>query len=186
MSLVDLSLDECLIIQQALERNMHWWDKQYWKCLKQSKTDPIENVRKAASEVAITCNTQANDNQAVHRKLEPIVDQLCIQHCKEYQLYTDIIAHWGKDRQCICAIEELAELQKELTKQLKGEGNIDHIAEEIADCEIILAQIKYIYNLDNEVAKQRDYKLKRLRIILDAELVHARLNKELATHGDQK
>lgn len=178
MALVDLSLDEFLIIQQALERNMHWWDKQYWKCLKKSKTNSIENVRKSAKEVATTCNIEANDNQAVHRKLEPIVDRLYTQQCDnwdEYQLYSDSIAHWGKDRQCICTIEELAELQKELTKQLKGEGNISHIAEEIADCEIMLAQIKYIFNLNNEVLKQRNCKLKRL---------HTLLNKESSTHNN--
>ena len=72
------------------------------------------------------------------------------------------IDHFGIDRQCICTIEELAELQKELTKLLKHEGDLQHIAEEIADCEIMIAQIKLIFHLEDIVHKYHIVKLQRL------------------------
>ena len=55
-----------------------------------------------------------------------------------------IIAKNGVTYQmCVC-IEELAELTKELTKELRGKGSNMHICEEIADVEICLAQLKLI------------------------------------------
>ena len=41
--------------------------------------------------------------------------------------------HYGNDNQVIVAIEELSELQKELCKMQRGEKDVEHIAEEIAD-----------------------------------------------------
>ena len=39
------------------------------------------------------------------------------------------------------AFEEMSELQKEMCKRFRGEKNDDHIAEEIADVEIMLDQL---------------------------------------------
>lgn len=52
---------------------------------------------------------------------------------KIYQLYKKLMLTFGEDNQIIVAIEELAELQKELTKWIRGKGHICNIAEEIAD-----------------------------------------------------
>lgn len=59
-----------------------------------------------------------------------------------------IASYYGKESQSIVAIEELSELQKELCKMLRGIGNPEHLAEEIADVEIMLCQIKELYALD--------------------------------------
>lgn len=59
-----------------------------------------------------------------------------------------IACYHGKEGQSIVAIEELSELQKELCKMLRGIGNPEHLAEEIADVEIMLCQIKELYALD--------------------------------------
>lgn len=82
----------------------------------------------------------------------------------EDRLYRDTINRYGKIAQSIVAIEELSELQKEITKYLRGSGSVDHIAEEVADVEIILEQTKMIHGItDAQLAdwkKQKRHKLK--------------------------
>ena len=72
------------------------------------------------------------------------------------------IAHYGAKPQLIVAIEEMAELQKELTKVLRGFGNAAHLAEEIADVEIMLAQLKLIFLCERDMEEWRKKKLERL------------------------
>ena len=64
--------------------------------------------------------------------------------------------------QIVVAIEELAELQKELTKELRYSKQSDTIAEEMADVEIILEQLKLIFNNADKVKNHKEFKLKRL------------------------
>ena len=65
--------------------------------------------------------------------------------------------------QLIVAIEELAELQKELTKTLRGHQNTQHILEEIVDVEIMLEQLKLLFSLSQEdINIQKELKLKRV------------------------
>ncbi len=70
---------------------------------------------------------------------------------------------YGKEQQEIAAIEEMAELQKELTKDLRGLKNREYLAEELTDVLIMMDQVKYIHNItDAEIAKKRKYKALRL------------------------
>ena len=62
-----------------------------------------------------------------------------------------IIKYFGKNKQCIVALEELSELQKEICKHLRGYDNRHAVAEEIADVEIMLEQLKIIFDCHNEV-----------------------------------
>lgn len=77
--------------------------------------------------------------------------------------YIKLISKFGCDSQIIVGIEELAELQKELTKQLRGNGNINHIVSEIADVEIMLEQLKIIFNCKKEVENTKYYKIYRTK-----------------------
>lgn len=71
-----------------------------------------------------------------------------------------MISKYGQ-LQIIVAIEELSELQKELTKSLRGKDNREHIIEEMADVQLVLDELKEYYNI-----KQDDiYKVKRNKII---------------------
>ena len=82
----------------------------------------------------------------------------------EDQIYRKAIEKYGALMQTVVAIEEMAELQKELSKALRNKV-IDkaHIAEEIADVEIMLAQMKIIYFISEaEVNAHKEYKLRRL------------------------
>lgn len=59
-------------------------------------------------------------------------------------------------------IEELGELQHEITKSLRGMLNKEHLIEELADVLICLEQLKIKYNIsDEELQKWIDYKYNR-------------------------
>lgn len=76
--------------------------------------------------------------------------------------YTAATDTYGKHSQLIIAMEEMAELTKELSKNIRGEKNITAISEEIADVEIMLEQLKVIFSNRAEVDLKRSEKLKRL------------------------
>lgn len=80
----------------------------------------------------------------------------------EKEIYSSVIEKCGKSHQLIICIEELSELTKELTKNLRGNGNTVAIAEEIADVEITLEQLKLIFENRNEVDAVKAEKLIRL------------------------
>ena len=60
----------------------------------------------------------------------------------------EIANHYGVKNQSIVCIEELSEFQKELCKMLRGEGDLDKLIEELADVEIMLFQVKSLYDID--------------------------------------
>lgn len=81
---------------------------------------------------------------------------------QENKIYEDAIAYFGDESQKIMVIEEMSELAKELCKELRGRGDVEHVADELADVEITLAQIKKIYNIAQMVEDHKDFKLNRL------------------------
>lgn len=70
---------------------------------------------------------------------------------------------FGKEHQLIICMEEMAELTKELTKHLRGRDNLPQIAEEMADVEIMLEQLKLLFDLRGAVADAKEAKLIRLQ-----------------------
>lgn len=89
---------------------------------------------------------------------------------EEEIIYTGLINKYGKSNQIIKAIEELAELQKELCKYLCISPNVssmERIAEEIADVEIMLAQIKKIIPVRKLIENYKIEKVKRISYILE-------------------
>lgn len=59
-------------------------------------------------------------------------------------------------------VEELSELQKEITKSLRGKLRKDNMIEELADVLICLEQLKIKYNVsEDELQKWIDYKWNR-------------------------
>lgn len=78
------------------------------------------------------------------------------------EVLKNAIATWGADLQLNVAIEELSELTKEICKNKRGADNVDHIAEEVADVEIMLEQIKMIFNNRKAVEKYKHEKIIRL------------------------
>lgn len=69
---------------------------------------------------------------------------------------------WGAEAQTLMMFEEMAELQKELCKYARGADNVDHIAEEIADVQIMLDQMIILHDCKGEVEDYRRKKINRL------------------------
>ena len=78
------------------------------------------------------------------------------------ELYRRAIDTYGPDAQTRMVMEEMAELQKELCKNSRGADNLESIAEEIADVEIMLEQMMVLHDCESLVAGYKKYKLDRL------------------------
>lgn len=78
------------------------------------------------------------------------------------ETYIKAIKTYGADMQQTVAIEEMSELIKELCKNKRGNANISHIAEEIADVQIMLEQLILIFDIKNVVDAYKIYKVDRL------------------------
>lgn len=72
------------------------------------------------------------------------------------------IAIFGTEMQQIVAMEELGELIQEVSKQLRGKGDPEHMAEEIADVRIMLDQLVIMNDLFKKVDEYREAKTSRL------------------------
>lgn len=73
----------------------------------------------------------------------------------------------------VVAIEELAELQQELTKVLRenlagdARASRERIAEEMADVAIMLEQLQKLFKNEKAVGVYIDYKIERLKLRLE-------------------
>lgn len=78
------------------------------------------------------------------------------------------IEKYGEPTQIIVAVEECAELQKELTKALRGKLDAEHLAEEMADVQIMLWQLCCMFGIDGQMTKWIDKKVERLNERMEA------------------
>lgn len=77
------------------------------------------------------------------------------------ELIKDLIATYGKHHQCDVAIEECSELIKEVCKMMRGRGDIDNLAEEMADVLNCIDQLQIMFGITDEILyawKQRKEK----------------------------
>lgn len=97
---------------------------------------------------------------------------------------------WGKDIQIIVCMEELAELIQALAKEMRGSlrddpgrhlTDLSNIAEEMADVEICLSQIRYIF--DTEVGSPRFSDLVSCNKKRKLERLRDRINISLQSSG---
>ena len=90
---------------------------------------------------------------------------------KSYQAEScnTIAQHYGKDSQVLVAIEEMSELTKELCKYFRRYDRRNEIIEELADAEIMLEQLKCLFDIHTEVSNEIDYKLERQLRRIDQE-----------------
>jgi len=80
----------------------------------------------------------------------------------EQEILLMALATFGPEAQTLMMFEEMSELQKELCKHARGKQNRNNIAEEIADVEIMLEQMKTLHGCAKEVKECRREKLLRL------------------------
>lgn len=82
-------------------------------------------------------------------------------------LCTQAVKHFGSDSRILLAIEEMAELQKELCKHSRGRDNYYNIAEEIADVQIMLEQLMIMFDCRETVEEWKFAKLMRLKELMN-------------------
>ena len=87
---------------------------------------------------------------------------------REY-VYDKALEHYGWDTQAIIAVEELSEAQKEICKFFRCEGNMEHMAEEVADAFIMLEQVERIFHIKDKVTEYMAAKIDRLSAKIDRE-----------------
>ena len=85
-----------------------------------------------------------------------------INKTRENEIFLSALTKWGAGMQTVMVFEEMAELQKELCKSLRGKDNRGYIAEEIADVRIMLDQMEILHHCAEDVDVWRRVKLARL------------------------
>lgn len=77
-------------------------------------------------------------------------------------LYNELLARFGIEKQTLMLAEEQGELIKAINKKLRGKGDRLSIVEELADVVIMLQQIAQFFDIDkDEVNLIMNKKLKR-------------------------
>lgn len=89
---------------------------------------------------------------------------------KEIAILLKAVKFYGAESRMKLLLEEMSELQKEICKSWRGRGNTKEIAEEMADVEIMLSQVKLIFDIDDEVRAAKEEKLIRLDTNIEREI----------------
>ena len=71
-------------------------------------------------------------------------------------MITKIADHFGLENQKVKTIEECSELITAIAK-----NDIDNIIEEIADVLIMVQQLRYLYDIEDNVKEMIEFKIKR-------------------------
>ena len=78
-------------------------------------------------------------------------------------VYEEAIATYGIERQIMMAVEEMAELTKELAKSFRPGGTtLEKLVDEIADVTIMVEQLRLGFDANQRVQDRIDYKVQRL------------------------
>ena len=89
------------------------------------------------------------------------------EYINETEVLQRALDTYGSSMQIVVMMEEMSELQKELCKYLRGKYSSASIAEEIADVEIMLKQMKMLFCCTDDVRNERRRKVERLKGRLD-------------------
>lgn len=81
------------------------------------------------------------------------------------ELIDQVKSYFGTSNQIVKAIEEMSELQKELCKYLINDFyySEESIIDELADVEIMTAQLRHIFQISDQVDKRKEFKIERLK-----------------------
>ena len=90
----------------------------------------------------------------------------------ENEILSGAIAHYGEFTQMVKTCEELAELQQAICKHINADtppqqgAALDHIFEEMADVEIMLEQLKLIFDYDFSTFSIDGWKRRKLERLI--------------------
>lgn len=115
------------------------------------------------AQAADLIENQQREIEALRQANEGLRFNLAAQECDK--ICRAALEAFGAEAQITMVFEEMAELQNVLRKFLRGRVDAStstHIAEEIADVEIMLRQMAILFDCGFTVDKFRRYKLERL------------------------
>ena len=115
-----------------------------------------EELMCKCTELEYRCKQFDEENTELRKSLDTALKPL------KRNTYQATVDTYGKSSRLIMAVEEMSELIKELSKHFRGESNISHISEEMADVEIMLEQLKIIFQNRAEIDSIKADKLYRL------------------------
>lgn len=78
------------------------------------------------------------------------------------KIYRAALDTFGAEAQTKMLFEEIGELMAAICQYSRGRDKVAHVAEEIADVRIMLNQMAVLFGCEDEVERQRRYKLRRL------------------------
>ena len=93
-----------------------------------------------------------------------MTEEFCV-HANE--VCREAVDTFGWEKQSLIAVEEMSELTKEIIKRHRGLANFMHIAEEIADVQVMLLQLVYMFDLEERVEQSLRFKIERLKTKLE-------------------
>ena len=97
-------------------------------------------------------------------------------------IYAKAIRQLGAQSQIDIAIEEMAELTKELLKQRRYGGNYFNILNELADVEVCCEQLRMIYSCSEALELRKD----SVALRLEERLESGELNRYIDRHRDDE
>ena len=137
--------------------------------------DALENQQNEIKALKQICEKQSEMNGKIADmalELDTVkAERDSLRHCLEYmnqpderrEIYRAALHKWGAEAQSMKAIEEMSELTKEICKLGFRQGDLECLADEIADVTIMMEQLRLIYNINDKVCEHMDYKLTRLK-----------------------
>lgn len=123
-------------------------------------SDDSSCIEKMAGQAADLIENQQREIDALRQANEGLRFNLAAQEGDE--ICRAALEAFGAEAQMVMAIEEMSELTKELCKHRRGRDNVEAIAGEIADVEIMLQQMVMLFDCAGQVEIFRRYKLERL------------------------
>lgn len=116
----------------------------------------LEQIKAHNTELQDSLSKQKKENSILRERLKTVLSPV------QRDTYCAAVETHGKTSQLVMAMEEMSELTKELSKNMRGHKNVSAISEEMADVEIMLEQLKVIFSNRAEVDRYRAEKLARL------------------------
>jgi len=91
-----------------------------------------------------------------------------MNHEERHKLYEEAILKWGEQAQLEMAMEESIELALAIRKEIRNNSEVSFtdLVNEVADMEIMIEQLHFIYKnngFKQMVEHQKDFKLNRLK-----------------------
>ncbi len=129
--------------------------------LKKLSVEEIQKIMKTLKENCDNAVKKYDELSAFYRDLQKRYENK-IKKVDYTLLYKKAILVFGAVNQQVVALEELSELQKEITKLMRGQGGYMNLAEEIADVEIVIEQLKILYGVKHNVDQYKAFKNQRL------------------------